>query len=584
MNPARRPRQHHGRWLYALILGTLFVLTLVGPASQVSSAPSHQATPTGILAEAIGEANLRAGPGIEYDLLGTIRAGTRYGVLGQHDRFPWILIEYPNSPDGQGWVFADLVTLSTTLEQVPYITETVVISTPSPAPSLTPGSSANPAASVTPPPTTAGVFIETDEEVNARFGPGVNYPRIGQLTPGQRYAVISRHTLFPWLLIDLPGAPNGVGWVYMDVVTVVGDIYTLPVIMTEQVGWPTLTPTPPYVVTSVPPWPAAATTAVSPNTHAPVDMSQLGDAVLSLLLSLGFAPEETRIGSVFVQDLASGENFSLGRDIAYSGMSLIKIPILVTFYRGIYQPADAQEANLIANTMICSGNHTANELLARIGGGDPFVGAQQVTTTMRDLGLRNTFISAPFRLGEDDQLDRPVYPVDTDADQTRTAPDFSNQTTPEDLGWLLTAVYQCAQHESGPLMDVFPGQFTPTECRQMILAMSANQINVLTEAGVPAGTRVAHKHGWIDDTHGDAAIVFTPGGDFVLAMALFQPEWLSYELSWPLMAEIARLVYNAYNPDSPLNAIHPGAVDETCDLAGSSLLAELSLPLVPPIE
>ena len=130
----------------------------------------------------------------------------------------------------------------------------------------------------------------------------------------------------------------------------------------------------------------------------------------------------------------------------------------------------------------------------------------------------------------------------------------------------------------------FPGQFTPEECRQIILTMSANKINVLSEAGVPLGTRVAHKHGWIEDTHGDAAIIFTPGGDFVLSMALFQPQWLPYDLSWPIMAEMTRMAYNAFNPQAPLEAIHPATVDETCDLTGNPLLAELQASIVPPIE
>ena len=114
--------------------------------------------------------------------------------------------------------------------------------------------------------------------------------------------------------------------------------------------------------------------------------------------------------------------------------------------------------------------------------------------------------------------------------------------------------------------------------------MSRNQINVLTEAGVPKGTTVAHKHGWIDDTHGDAAIVFTPEGDFVLTMILHQPEWLPYDLSWPTMAEIARTVYNAYNPEQPLDSIHPETVDESCDLTGNPLLGELTSPYIPPFE
>ncbi|GAB4527433.1 MAG: hypothetical protein Kow0063_02680 [Anaerolineae bacterium] len=534
-----------------------------------------QNTATPILAEAIGEANVRAGPGIDYGLLGTIYNGARYRVIGQHENFPWLLIEFPPAPGGRGWVFADLVSLNAPVEQVPYLRETVIVDTPTPSLSINDPSGETP---------TAQVLVEAQAEVNVRFGPGIDYPRIGQMSPGHRYTALSRHALYPWLLIEFPEAPDGVGWVYIEVLDITGDIYSLPTITLEEVNWPTLTPTPPFVVTSAPPWPTAPTASTPATIALPFDLEALGERVLAYLLEAGFAPEEEHFASVFLVDLASGENFSLGSGIAYSGMSLIKIPILVTFYRYRYGPPDSREAELIANTMICSGNHTANALLAIIGGGDPLAGAEQVTETMRALGLLNTFIVAPFDLGEGTPVQYPVSTLRTEADQERAAPDPYNQTTPEDLGWLLDSIYQCAMHETGPLIETFPDQFTPTECRQIILAMSANQINVLTEAGVPAGTRVAHKHGWISDTHGDAAIIFTPGGDFVLTMAFFQPEWLPYELSWPTMAEITRLVYNAYNPDEPLDVIHPSTVDETCDLQGNPLLAQLSAPLVPPIE
>ncbi len=576
-------------WLGLLAFSSLAGLLGIYAIPVAQGAPPAQLTPTGVFAEALGEANLRAGPGIEYPLLGQITAGTRYQVIARHELFPWLLIAYPLAPGGQAWVFADLVTLSAPLTQVPYAGATVVLSTLTALP-VTPTALPAMESTVSPSPTatlfssTARVFMEAEAEVNVRFGPGVDYPRIGQIQPGERYPVVSRHALYPWYLIEYPPSPEGVGWVFADVVQIFGDIYSLPVISSEQVAWPTLTPTPPFVVTGIPPWLPAEQLGATPLPASTVDLEALGDDILSYLLALGFAPEEDRFASLFLLDLASGRSISLGRGIAYSGMSLIKIPILVEFYRQADRPADSLQAEVITNTMICSGNHTANALLATLGNGDAFAGAQQVTAMLSQLGLEDTFLVAPFKLGDEPVENRAVVTPITTADQTRTQPDPFNQMTPEDMGWLLSAVYQCASDGTGPLMEVFPGDFTPTECRQIILAMSRNQINVLTEAGVPIGTRVAHKHGWIDDTHGDAAIIFTPGGDFVLVMALHQPEWLPYEVSWPAMAEITRMIYNAYNPDAPLASIHPETVDETCRLEGNPLLDELQRWELPPLD
>ncbi len=574
---------NHLRAISFVLAAACLVVMASFASVPVQGAPLSQAVPTNVFAEAIGEANLRGGPGLEYPVVGSIRAGTRYAILGRHETLPWLLLEYP--PAGSGWVYADLVTTTAPSSAIPVVSGVLPSlpqpGTPSPGPSLTmsaPGTSASPAS------ISGSVFAQTTAEVNVRFGPGVDTPRIGQLIPGQRYTVISRHALYPWILIEFPEAPDGLGWIFRDVVEISGDLFSLPVITVQEVGWPTLTPTPPFVVTSNPPWQEATTPTPSPVAAA-VDLVALGDAIQTYLLSQGFVPEEERFGSVFLLDTATGQSISLGPGIAYSGMSLVKIPLMVEFYRQKDQPASALEAELITNTMICSGNHTANEMFALLGDGDQFAGAERITTTLNTLGLQNSFILAPFKLGEDAPVEsRPIVSLETPADQQRAVPDPFNQATPEDLGWLLDAVYQCAMNESGPLMAAFPGQFTATECRQIILAMSRNQINVLTEAGVPVGTRVAHKHGWIDDTHGDAGIIFTPGGDFVLTITLYGRGWLPYEQSWPTIAEITRMVYNAYNPAEPLAAIHPATVDETCNLQTSPLLSELQQSIVPPLE
>lgn len=593
--------KHSSALLWATLLCILPLAILMSYGRQpASGAPLYQGTatlppPTGILAEAIGEANLRTGPGIEFDLVGKISSGTRYEVLGRDEFYPWVLLSYPTSQYRAGWVYQDLISTTATLTQIPVVSDpflslpAIQVTLPPTSPTATAPTTDLTATLAAPATATstvapAAVFLEANAEVNVRFGPGIDYPRIERIAPGQRYTVLSRHALYPWVLIDLPDAPEGSGWVYTDVVTITGNLNSIPLITAEQVGWPTLTPTPPFVVTSLPPWSTSQDEMTGNQNTQAVNLTSAGDSILTFLLDQGFIPEEDSFGSVFVLDLQTGQSISLGTNIAYSGMSLIKIPILVEFFRQANRPPDQLEAELIANTMICSGNHTANELLSRVGGGDPYAGTQQITNTMMDLGLENTFVLAPFKLGDQPVEERPITPLDTAADQIRSTPDPFNQTTPEDLGWLLGAVYQCAVTEDGPLIETYPGELTPTECRQIILTMSRNQINVLTEAGVPIGTTVAHKHGWIDDTHGDASIVFTPGGNFVITMALHGRDWLPYERSWPAMAEIARIVYNTYNPDDPLAAIHPSTVDETCDLVGNPLLGELQQSIVAPLS
>ena len=59
-------------------------------------------------------------------------------------------------------------------------------------------------------------------------------------------------------------------------------------------------------------------------------------------------------------------------------------------------------------------------------------------------------------------------------------------------------------------------------------------------AGLPAGTRVAGKWSWDRETRADAEIVFTPNGDFVLAMLFRQANWGDWQAASPIMAHLTR--------------------------------------------
>ena len=59
-----------------------------------------------VLVEAIQQANLRSGPGIDYDIVAQITSGTKYLMIGRSAQFPWYLVALPNT---NGWVYADLV-------------------------------------------------------------------------------------------------------------------------------------------------------------------------------------------------------------------------------------------------------------------------------------------------------------------------------------------------------------------------------------------------------------------------------------------------------------------------------------------
>ncbi|MCS7069870.1 MAG: SH3 domain-containing protein [Anaerolinea sp.] len=84
--------------------------TLVPPTAAPVLQPTSTWTPTqGISAqlEALEMANVRQDPDTSAALLGVIRSGERYPVLGRY--YQWYQFQFPTSPNGRGWVFGELV-------------------------------------------------------------------------------------------------------------------------------------------------------------------------------------------------------------------------------------------------------------------------------------------------------------------------------------------------------------------------------------------------------------------------------------------------------------------------------------------
>lgn len=257
--------------------------------------------------------------------------------------------------------------------------------------------------------------------------------------------------------------------------------------------------------------------------------------------------------SMFVMDLNSGvDEIAVNADLPMSGMDLLKLPIVLETYRLLDQEPTLTQSGWISSTLSADlSNEGANQLLRFIAGqDDPKLGAELVTETMQRLGLVNTFIVLPYDTDPPAGTTRPSTPANS-VEDLRTSPNPYLQTTAEDMGTLLSMLYYCAEGNGGALLAVFEGDITQTECQTILAFMLQNKIGSLIEEGIPAETAVAHRHGWISDTHGDAGIVFSPGGDYVIVQFLYKPDWLEWEISSPLLANLSRATYNYFNFEDP---------------------------------
>jgi len=106
---------------------------------------------------------------------------------------------------------------------------------------------------------------------------------------------------------------------------------------------------------------------------------------------------------------------------------------------------------------------------------------------------------------------------------------LNNTTTARALEILMTAIAE------GKAVD-------PDSSRQMIEILERQHFNEGIPAGLPAGTRVAHKTGEITKIYHDAAIVYAPR-PFVLVILVRGIE--QRDKSSALMATIARILYQA---------------------------------------
>jgi hypothetical protein len=121
------------------------------------------------------------------------------------------------------------------------------------------------------------------------------------------------------------------------------------------------------------------------------------------------------------------------------------------------------------------------------------------------------------------------------------------------MGSLMADLYQCATSGGGALIAAFPDKITDQICQQIIAYLSTDKIGVLIEAGIPEGTQIAHKHGWITNNDGvirnfsDAAIVYSAGGNFVLSIYAYHPIQIVFDDANLLFANIGDAIYNFYN-------------------------------------
>lgn len=256
----------------------------------------------------------------------------------------------------------------------------------------------------------------------------------------------------------------------------------------------------------------------------------------------------------YLYDLQSGATVTLNTDTVFSGASVMKAPIMLYAYTALEQ-FNADQEEWLRRMIVESDNLAANDLLAASVGGqgtdDALVGVRAMNVMLRALGLKHTYQNLPYeaydyivglrRIQIESGPAREGNPPYTEADPLV-------RTTPTEISRIFLLIEQCSRGE-GDLLEQFAETLSAARCGEMIAWLEQNGDDTRMVSGLPATARVAHKSGWVGDMQADVGIVRSPGGDFLLAVYLYQQtEWLRDPVAAPVIGAFARMVYTAYNP------------------------------------
>jgi uncharacterized protein YgiM (DUF1202 family) len=220
----------------------------------------QEAPPDGPYIETSSITNVRSGPATTFDLVGRLAAGETVTVIGRLESSDWWQIEFEVSPDGKGWVAAEVVDFVGDVSTVP------VVEAPAPPPA-----EATPTATGGEVETPVAPEVGTDEPeadtqsaetgatiqvpaggVNVRRGPDLTFELLGRLEEDATVVVVAKNEAGDWWQIEYEAAEDGLGWVAAAVVDFTGNSSDVPVASDNSQATetpvltltPTLTPTP----------------------------------------------------------------------------------------------------------------------------------------------------------------------------------------------------------------------------------------------------------------------------------------------------------------------------------------------------
>lgn len=254
---------------------------------------------------------------------------------------------------------------------------------------------------------------------------------------------------------------------------------------------------------------------------------------------------------IYLRDLNSGRTWEYNADRLFPSASLIKLPIMASVFDKIQSGALSLDTQIkltrrdriggsgslkwvregtslsvmeIIYKMITESDNTATKMLIDHAG----IGYYQ--RTFEKLGLVYTRI----------------YPEGLSLTSGRVARE--NYTTAREMSGLLERIYR------GELVD-------KNSSEAMLEFLKATKSRSRLRKGLPIGWEIGHKTGLLRHSCHDVGIVFSPRGDYIIAVLTGDvPDYTSAK---SFISKVARLTYEYYKIDADYAQSRAGDVSET---------------------
>ncbi len=251
------------------------------------------------------------------------------------------------------------------------------------------------------------------------------------------------------------------------------------------------------------------------------------------------------IVAVSYRDLESGERVDLSADTVFHAASTMKIPVMIEVLRRAQAGAFSLDQQiLLVNQFASLADGSPFSLNMADDGDSVLYGKIGERVTVRELLQRMITRSSNLATNELIELvgaanvtagahalgARTISVLRGVEDQKAFDKGMINTTTSADLEILLEAI------EEGKVLS----RESSAEMREILLAQEFNE---KIPAGLPPGTRVAHKTGEITAVSHDAAVVYPPGRRPYVLVVLTKGIRES-SASSALIADISRIVWN----------------------------------------